>query len=184
MIAIRRARAADAPGIAAVHVATWRNTYATLLPEAFLAGLSAERLALHYERAIRSGLGVFVAVRSGEQSVPLVVGFCTARRCVGESRLGESKLGEGEVETLYVADDWQNKGLGGQLLRAGAKYLAALGCRSVFIWVLHGNPAIFFYERLGGRRLANGTTHVAGSDVPQVAYAWDPIETLLDVDVR
>ncbi|MDD2794929.1 GNAT family N-acetyltransferase [Acidocella sp.] len=176
MIAIRRARAADAPGIAAVHVATWRNTYATLLPETFLAGLSAERLSLHYERSIRMGHGVFVAVLSGERSAPQVVGFSTARRCHG------GKLGDGEVETLYVADDWQNKGLGGQFLRVVAKYLASRGCRSVFIWVLHGNPAIFFYERLGGRRLANGTTYVAGSAVPQVAYAWDPIETLLDVD--
>ncbi len=176
MIEIRRARVGDAPAIAAVHVATWRNAYATLLPEAFLAGLSAGRLALHHERCIRMGRGVFVAVESEVLGAPLVVGFASARRWHGE------KLGDGEVEMLYVADDWQNSGLGARLLRAAGGYLAALGCRSVFIWVLHGNPAVFFYERLGGRQLAKGSTMVAGVAVPQVAYAWDPIETLLDVD--
>ena len=176
MISIRRARASDAPGIAAVHVATWRNTYATLLPETYLARLSVERLALQYERSIRMGVGVYVAARDSGLGFPLILGFATARPSRGQS------LGDGEVETLYVADDWQNQGLGGQLLRASAKHLAGQGCRSVFIWVLHGNPAIFFYGRLGGKRISTGTTYVAVSAIPQVAYAWDPIETLLDVD--
>jgi hypothetical protein len=34
---IRPARPADAPALAAVHVATWRDAYAGLLPDEFLA---------------------------------------------------------------------------------------------------------------------------------------------------
>ena len=45
MIAIRRARASDAAAIGALHVAVWRSAYAGLLPDAYLSGLSANRLA-------------------------------------------------------------------------------------------------------------------------------------------
>jgi hypothetical protein len=48
--------------------------------------------------------------------------------------------------------------------------------------VLRDNPATYFYQRLGGKRIAMSTTRVGGEDVPQVAFAWDPIELLLDVD--
>jgi len=175
LIAIRRARAADAPGIAAVHVATWRSAYPCVLPEKFLAKLSATRLAAQYDRAIRMGLGVYVAANSSA-SAPSILGFTTARRSRREN------LGDGEVETLYVLDDWQNRGLGGMLLRASGKHLAGLGCRSAYAWVLRANPAVFFYARLGGKQIATGTTSVAGEEIPQCAFAWDPIDTLLDVD--
>jgi ribosomal protein S18 acetylase RimI-like enzyme len=175
LIAIRRARAGDAPGIAAVHVATWRSAYPNVLPDDFLTNLSVSRLTAQYDRSIRMGLSVHVAVNHAQPN-PVILGFTSARR----NR--SSTLGDGEVETLYVLDDWQNQGLGGLLLRASAKHLAAMGCRSVFAWVLRDNPAAFFYARLGGKRIANSTTYVGGEEIPQTAYAWDPIETLLDVD--
>ena len=175
MIAIRRARAGDAAGIAVVHVATWRSAYPNVLPDDFLAGLSVTRLTAQYDRSIRMGLSIHVAV-SHEGENPVIVGFTSSRR----NR--NSQLGEGEVETLYVLDDWQNQGLGGKLLRASAKHLAAMGCRSAYAWVLRDNPASFFYARLGGKRIATSMTYVGGEEIPQVAYAWDPIETLLDVD--
>jgi GNAT superfamily N-acetyltransferase len=176
VIVIRRARARDAPGIAAVHVATWRSAYAGLLPDEFLERLSAIRLAGQYDRSIRLGLGMYVAIDSSDDAGAELVGFTSARR----SRSG--RLGEGEVETLYVMDDWQNQGIGGALLRASGKFLASLGCRSAYAWVLRENPAGFFYQRLGGKRIATSVTNVGGQSIPQVAYSWDPIETLLDVD--
>jgi len=176
VITLRRARSADAPGIAAVHVATWRSAYAGVLPDKFLSALSLSRLAHQYDRAIRMGVGIHVATSTDPSDTPPVLGFSSARR------VRQDKLGEGEVETLYVLDDWQNRGVGGQLLRVSAKYLAGLGCRSVFAWVLRDNPAGFFYAHLGGKRIASSTTHVGGSEIPQIAFAWDPIETLLDVD--
>ena len=59
-----------------------------------------------------------------------------------------------------------------------------MGCRSAFLWVLRDNPSRWFYQRLGGRPAAEGTTRVAGRDVPQVAYVWDPIERLLEATAR
>lgn len=220
MIAIRRARPSDAAAIAAVHVAAWRSAYPGLLPDAYLAGLSARRKAAEYERTIRDG-GVFVAAAV---SVPRIAGFVTVGRArrvtqwgtlsrpdaalgpphpaapapnlgdlnLGDPNLGDSgtggpdahpqpasPLGEGEIETLYVLDDWRERGLGRRLIGAGAAHLAGLGCRSAFCWVLRDNPSRWFYERIGGRAVMADSVLVAGMSVPQVAYAWDPIARLV-----
>ena len=52
MICVRRAKPGDAAAIGAVHVATWRNVYAGVLPDDYLAGLSPVRHAAGYEHAI------------------------------------------------------------------------------------------------------------------------------------
>jgi ribosomal protein S18 acetylase RimI-like enzyme len=181
VIAIRRARLADAGAIGAVHVAAWRSTYPGILPDTYLAHLSASRQAAHYGETIRSGAtAVFVAVASGADvprgSPPRIVGFTTAGRA---RHAGPGRLAEGEVETLYVLDDFRERGLGRALIRAAAAALAEQGCGSAYLWVLRDNPSRWFYRRLGGRPVAETTTRVAGQAVPQTAYLWDPIALLL-----
>ena len=86
--------------------------------------------------------------------------------------------GAGEVETLYVLDDWRERGIGRALMQAAARMLRDRGCRSLFLWVLAENPSRWFYERLGGRPALRSTTPVGGVSVPRVAIVWDPIERL------
>src|SRR3954451_15997798 len=116
MICIRRARAADAEAIGAVHVATWRTAYAGVLPDGYLADLSPLRHALGYEQAItdrRHGHAVFVAVASGPDAPAdraaieggAVVGF------VSGGRARRDWLAQGEVETLYLLDDYRDRGI-------------------------------------------------------------------------
>ncbi len=164
---VRPAVPSDAAAIALVHVRAWRSAYAGLLPADYLAGLSEARHAAQHRAAIDSGRGVLVAEAEGG-----VVGFCT----VGRAR--RAGLGDGEVETLYVLDDWRDQGIGRGLLRAGAALLEGRGCRSVFLWVLDDNPSRWFYERLGGRAAARSKTEVAGRPFGQTAYAWDPVGLL------
>lgn len=182
MISLRTARPADAVAIGAVHVAVWRSTYPGILPDGFLARLSVARQAAQYEAAIRGPGGVFVAVASGADipagSPPRVVGFTSAGRGRG-GLIGGQRLGEGEVETLYVLDDWRERGVGRRLLRAAAGYLAEAGCRSMYLWVLRDNPSRWFYERLGGTQAAEAGIRVAGRAVMQTAFVWDPIQKLL-----
>jgi len=78
-------------------------------------------------------------------------------------------LAEGEIETLYVLDDFRDQGAGRQLLSASAAFLALLGCRTAFAWVLRENPARWFYERTGARLAAEETARFAGVDLPQCA---------------
>jgi GNAT superfamily N-acetyltransferase len=182
MITIRRARPSDAIAIGAVHVAAWRSTYAGILPDGFLARLSVPRQAAHYDAAIRSSTAVFVAAASGADVPPgsgsRIVGFTTAGRARG-GEIGGQRLAEGEVETLYVLDDWRDRGVGRKLMRAAAAHLAETGCKSCFVWVLRDNPSRWFYQRLGGKPAAEAMIQFAGQKVAQTAFVWDPIERLL-----
>ncbi|ONG57243.1 GNAT family N-acetyltransferase [Pseudoroseomonas deserti] len=182
MISIRRALPADAPAIAAVHVAAWRSAYAGLLPDLYLAGLSEARLATVYRRGLverRDGEALFVAIARDTPDGPgQVVGFASG----GKAR--RSGLAEGEIATLYVLDDWRDQGIGRRLLRAAAAHLAAIGCHSAMLWVLTENPARWFYQHLGGRRVAVELTRVGGSAVEQTAMLWDPIALLLAATIR
>jgi ribosomal protein S18 acetylase RimI-like enzyme len=191
MIAVRRARPADAIAIAAVHVAAWRSTYPGILPDSYLANLSVSRQAAYYDAAIRGSTGVFVATASGLDlppgpgsaagtgSGPRIIGFGTAGQARPSSDIGGRRLGEGEIETLYVLDDWRERGIGRRLMRASAAHLAETGCRSVFLWVLRDNPSRWFYQRLGGKPAAEAAIQFAGRQVIQTAFVWDPIERLL-----
>jgi ribosomal protein S18 acetylase RimI-like enzyme len=181
MIVVRRARMSDAPGIAVVHVAVWRSTYPSILPHDYLNRLSMNRHAMHYQEAIRAGgTAVFVAIASGSDVRPgvrpQVVGFATASR---HRHAGPNRLADGEIETLYVLDDYRERGVGRTLMRAAAGALADVGCRSACVWVLRENPNRWFYSRLGGRPVAESMTRVGGQSIPQMAFLWDPIGLLL-----
>ena len=201
MICIRRARPSDAAAIGAVHVTTWRTAYAGVLPDDYLFNLSALRHAAGYEASIgdrRNGHAVFVAVAKGEDAPPgpsahqdgaahqegahqkgadqeggTVVGF------VSGGRARRQGFGDGEVETLYLLDDYRDRGIGRRLMRAMAAHLAAVGCRSAMVWVLKDNPSRWFYQRLAGRLLAREVIRFAGQSMEQLAFAWDPIGALL-----
>jgi ribosomal protein S18 acetylase RimI-like enzyme len=177
MVTIRRARPGDADAMARVHLAAWRSTYAGILPEPYLASLSAERESLDYERGIlerRGGHAGFVAMADGQEAGGSgVVGFITG----GRSR--RPGIADGEVETLYLLDDFRDRGVGRRLMRAMASHLASLGAESAFAWVLLENPSRWFYERLGARLAAREEFTFAGQKTTQLAYAWQPINTLL-----
>ncbi len=195
MISVRRARPSDAIAIAAVHVAAWRSAYPGILPDTYLANLSVSRQAAYYDAAIRGSTGVFVASASGVDlppappqgsapgvtsgNGPRIIGFGTAGLARPSGNTGVQRLGEGEIETLYVLDDWRERGIGRRLMHACAAHLAESGCRSVFLWVLRDNPSRWFYQRLGGKPAAEAAIQFAGRQVVQTAFVWDPIERLL-----
>jgi GNAT superfamily N-acetyltransferase len=182
VISLRKARVADAIAIGAVHVAAWRSTYPGILPDTFLAKMSVSRQAAFYDAAIRGGTGVTVATASGADvpagSGPRIIGFTTAGRA-RHAEIAGKRLAEGEVETLYVLDDWRERGVGRRLMRASAGHLIEIGCKSAFLWVLRDNPSRWFYQRLGGRSAAEQIIQIAGQSVAQTAFVWDPIEQLL-----
>lgn len=162
-ITIRPAQASDARGIARLDVETWRTTYAGVLPAPYLVGLSERRREAGWRGVIlREPRNVRVAV----DATRVIRGFGSCGPNRGDPFFA------GEVFTLYVAPDWQNRGIGRRLLIALFRRLVTAGRRSAIVWVLRDNPARFFYERLGARQVSHRPLPVGGMAVEAIAYGW------------
>ena len=181
MIRIRRATKSDAAEIGRVHVETWQSTYAGLLPDKTLAAMSDMRQSAWWSRVLadpREARGVFVA----DDEAMGVVGFgsCGPVReppdGLKERRRDGTEAQVGEVYTLYVESDFQNRGLGRRLLDALFRQLRSDGCDAVVLWMLADNPTRFFYEGMGGQRCGQRVDTLAGRDVEEVAYAWRDLD--------
>lgn len=159
---VRTAVSADAQGIAAVHVASWRWAYEGLMPEGLLAGLSVDARTRQWQEQLKTGAtAVFVAEAQGRIS-----GFASC----GPSRDPE---GLGEVYAIYLLQEAQGNGLGSGLWEAATGWLRQQGFSRVKVWVLDSNElARGFYERMG--LAADGlrkTSQWAGTSLCEVSYS-------------
>lgn len=165
-VRIREATAMDAASIGRIHVETWRASYAGLVPEDYLVRLSMRDRASWWREGIGRGREGHVLVAELEGS-GRIVGFGSCGRARGQGR-GPT----GEVYTLYVDLDWQDRGVGRKLLAALFEELAAQGHSSAIVWVLADNPSRFFYEAMGGQALGEGKERFAGALLDTLAYGW------------
>ena len=133
-LSVRRATAADARGIARVHVRSWREAYAGVFSPHLLENLDVGTRAARWERIIAGGTEVWVAESGG--------------RIVGWASAGPSREVDGpapvELRGIYVLRDHYGSGAGQRVLDA------ALGESAAYLWVLADNPrAQAFYRRNG-----------------------------------
>lgn len=137
---IRPAAPRDADELAELHVETWRQTYAHLLPADFFseAHLDARR------EMWRDTLGAQHQdiIRVAEED-SRIVGFAW----VGSSSEEERHLATRQLKALYVDAALHGSGVGQRL------FDAVRGDDPLVLWVLRDNArAIAFYERNGFRR--------------------------------
>jgi len=113
---------------------------------------------------------LYVAQRAGE-----VVGFGTA--CAPtETAFG----GRGEIRWLHVARSARRTGLGRRLMSALARQLADWGYKGCVLAVVVGNdPALAFYDALGGRRIGGYVDPGPLWRSENVVFAWDELSTLI-----
>ncbi len=184
-MSVREATPMDAAAIARIHVETWQATYAGLVPDGYLAGMDLARYQRFWRELIgrRAAEKVLVALDDGaeaqgdETAAGEIVGFGSCG-LVREADSARAPF-RGEIYTLYVHTDFQDRGHGRRLLVALIEELAAKGFTDAGLWMLSGNPTRFFYERMGGQAVAEREERFAGIWLPEVAYAWPDLMSWL-----
>ena len=183
MTTIGLATERHAAGIAKVYVDAWRSTYAAILPHRGLLGMSYEQQARQWSWTIRcraEAHSVIVATEADHG----VVGFTS----FGPARPGDRPAGfageraakVGEIYTLYIQPEFQERGIGRQLVTAAFAAMAGKGYGCGFLWVLRDNPSRFFYERVGGKAIAERGEQMWGRTVDQVCYGWTDLAQAAD----
>jgi ribosomal protein S18 acetylase RimI-like enzyme len=176
MTQVRPALIADAAAIARIDVECWRASYAGILPDKYLIGLTeAERRRVWAHYTARHPGDVVVAA----DATGRVRGFGNC----GRARELDGRF-IGEVFTLYVAPDHQGNGLGRGLLLGLFARLLRRKLGSAVIWVLRDNPSRFFYERLGGKLAGHRPIEIAGATVAASAYGWLDLAAVLKTQAR
>ncbi len=169
---IRPGTGDDLFAIAGVLVDTWRSAFRGLLPDDFLDGMSREEQAVRHARRMGSpGVCYLVAV---EPSTGEIIGFVN----FGPGR-GTAPDNIHEIYALYVRAEHQRSGIGTALVGLAARHCAEKGAKSLFAWVLSGNPNRKFYERLGAKAVETASIWLDDRHYEQVAYLWEDMASLL-----
>lgn len=165
---IRKASVEDAAAIASVHVASWRSTYAGIVPDAYLDSLDVGARTTAWSEQIAAQKAIFlVAQCDGE-----VCGFV----CGGALR--EAIPGyDAELYAIYLLKELQGKGIGRGLTCALVQALRAGGFNSMIVWVLEKNPAVEFYRRLGAISIARKKIEIGGIELDEAALGWPDLGT-------
>ena len=100
--------------------------------------------------------GVFVA--DDEDMGVVGFGSCGPVRDPPEGLSGR-EIRVGEVYTLYVEPDFQNRGLGRRLLDALFRQLRADGCDTAVLWMLADNPTPLLLRGAGRRAGGRARRH-------------------------
>lgn len=165
---VRVARPEDAADLARIYIDSWQDTYAGMISHTLLAGMSHKHHTARWVAAIKGPTTVLVA----EGARVGVIGLAS----LGSAR--DRSLGfEGEVYTLYVDPIFLGLGSGRALLAAAFDSLKERKLRSCLIWSHARNNSCFFYEAMGGKRIATRTTRLMGELTPEIAFGWRQLVT-------
>ena len=162
-ISIRQARAEDAGALSGVFDAAWREAYQGVIPPLALERMIARRGPAWWLATVGRGRPL-VVLDVGET----VAGYVSYGRC-----RDRSLPAEGELDELYLAPEYQGLGFGKRLFKAVRNDLSDRNASRVAVWSLADNDrARAFYERLGGRMIAESADHFGGVRLVRVAYLF------------
>jgi ribosomal protein S18 acetylase RimI-like enzyme len=166
---MRAATAADARGIAAIHVRAWQAAYRGLVPVAPLAALSTDAREELWRRVIaQTETNTLQRLWVVEQS-----GAITGFAATGVTRDDDAPPATGEVYAIYIEPALIGTGLGRRLFAHAVDALASQDFEGATLWALESNArSRRFYEAAGWR--ADGrqkTERWEGIDLVQVRYA-------------
>lgn len=161
-VTIREATAQDAGAVARVHLASWKQANAGIVPDGDLAAQDPAEREERWRRTLTSGDSTTWIADTGGH----VIGFATLGACRDE----DAEQGDLELYAIYLDPEAWGRGAARELIR---RALAEVPAGSpVSLWVLASNDrAQRFYRRHGF--VADGVERLEdqhGGDLVEVRY--------------
>ncbi len=168
-VELRRAKVVDASAVARAHCASWRSTYAGIVPDPVIAYWADEAQRTEgWAAVIATAPGsVWLAEREGEPLGFANSGPCKhARPCAG-----------GQLYAAYLVSHAQRQGIGHALLAAIFDDMLAAGYQNGCCEVIPGNaPAVRFYEKTGARFDREAPFEMNGYSMIEHVMVWDDLQ--------
>jgi L-amino acid N-acyltransferase YncA len=170
---IRPARQNDAAAIAEIHERGWQLAYGHFIDATALAEKSAEkRIAFWQQRIADPARIVLVGMTDDGNLMGMVYGGPVLPHDLTSGRIDDF---DSELYILHCRAEVQGKGLGRQLTAALARRFRQQGAGSLILWAFTENKFRSFYDRLGGKIVAEGMDEGHAD----LAYGWRDIGTLI-----
>lgn len=164
MFKLRKGTCQDAEAIAKVQVDSWQTTYRGIVADEFIDSLSYEGQQRKWNQLQDDAILYVIENLAGD-----VVGFANG----GTQRNETFADYDGELYAIYLLQAYQGQGGGRLLFETVKKDLLASGYQKMSVLVLKGNPAVQFYQAMGGRLLGEEVLQILGEDYVEFVYGWD-----------
>jgi GNAT superfamily N-acetyltransferase len=166
-VSIREATVADCAAVAQVHVRSWKESFAGIVPQTFLDKMSVEKRAKAFEEGFAAP---FYKMYVAETARGGIVGFAD----FGAPRENIDAY-EGELYAIYLLPEFQRKGVGERLFRRGVEFLKGRGRSSMYLLALEVSPYRAFYEKMGGRIVGKKQIEIEGATYDELIYGWETL---------
>jgi ribosomal protein S18 acetylase RimI-like enzyme len=161
---LRRATPDDAPALAGVHVAAWRQAYRGIVPDRYLEGFTVENRTRRFREFLSDNTAETYAAEHGGR----IVGFLTLGGC-RDPDVDQASIGE--IWGIYVSPEHWRRGVGRFLCEQGQNLLASRDFTIATLWVLEANSqARSFHEAMGFQR--DGATKELPLGIPLTAIRY------------
>jgi len=153
----KRAELSDVDAMAYVHVTSWQQTYKGLLDDHVIDKFDLEnRKKMWINFLQKDCTSIAYVARASEKTVAIASSHETADYV--------------ELLTLYVLSEFQLKGIGKSLFQQVENDAAEKGKRLI-AWVLKGNKATSFYEKMGLKPIKCEEKNLGSSKVEEVMFS-------------
>lgn len=163
----REATAADCRAVAEVHVRSWRESFADIVPQTFMDKMSVDNRTKAF------------AERFSDNSYKMYVAEVPQRGIVGFADFGEPRESfgafEAELYAIYLLLEFQGKGIGARLFGLVTEALVSRGKNSMYLLALEVSPYRRFYEKMGGQVTGRKQFALEGMMFDTVVYGWESL---------
>jgi GNAT superfamily N-acetyltransferase len=160
----REASVAECEAVAKVHVRSWKESFAGLVPQTVMDRITVENRTKAFEKRFQS------------DSYKLYVGEAADRGLIGFADCGEPReridTYQAELYAIFLLPEFQGSGVGRQLFSLCVEGLVKSGKSSMYLLAFENSPYRSFYDKMGGRLVRKRPVEIEGTMFDAVVYGW------------